>query len=163
MAEDGSGPGAEDTPEALREQLEAARSEIARLEAAATDADALRTELDEANGRIEAATGEASALRAQVDQATERERVAATRYRELALRVEPELPAELVAGDTIEAIDASIVAARSVVGRVRSHIEAQAQAARVPAGAPERGERDLSGLSPQQKIRFGLEQRAQAS
>jgi chromosome segregation ATPase len=163
MAEDGDAPGIDDTPDALREQLEAARSQIARLEAAASDADGLRTALDEANARVEAATGEASSLRAQVEEASERERTAAVRYRDLAMRAEPELPAEMIAGDSVDAIDASIVAAREVVTRVRSHIESQAQAARVPAGAPQRGERDLSGLSPQQKIRFGLEQRAQAS
>ena len=163
MAEDGDAPGTDDTPDALREQLEAARSQIARLEAAATDAGALRTALDEANARVETATGETSALRTQIEQSSARERTAAGRYRELALRAEPDLPAEMIAGDSVEAIDASIVAAREVVTRVRSHIEAQAQAARVPAGAPQRGERDLSGLSPQQKIRFGLEQRAQAS
>ena len=161
MADEGAAPdpGQPDAAQ-LQGLLDEARAEIEQLERdtadasarayrAASEADELRAALDEANGRVDAASV--------------RERDAAVRYRELALRAEPELPAEMIAGDTVEAIDASIVTAREVVTRVRSHIEAQAQAARVPAGAPQRGERDLSGLSPQQKIRFGLEQRAQAS
>ncbi len=47
-----------------------------------------------------------------------------------------------------------------MVGRVRSHIESQAQAVRVPAGAPPRSAPDLGALSPEQKIRYGLAQRA---
>jgi hypothetical protein len=117
--------------------------------------------LAEAESRVDAGESEAAELRARIEAAAERERNGATRYRELMLRAEPALPAELVSGDNIEAIDASVVAARDIVGRVRSHMESQASASRVPAGAPERGARDLSAMTPQQKIRYGLEQRAQ--
>ena len=75
------------------------------------------------------------------------------------MRTEPELPADLIAGDDVDAVDAAVAAAREIVGRVRTHIEAQAQALRVPAGAPPRGGPDLSALTPEQKIRIGLERR----
>jgi hypothetical protein len=77
------------------------------------------------------------------------------------LRAEPALPAEMITGDTLDAVDASVIAAREVVGRIRVHMESQASAARVPAGAPQRAAPDVSTMSPQQKIRHGLEQRAQ--
>jgi hypothetical protein len=171
MAEDQAAPDGGEGPTELRSRLEAARAEIARLELEAAnasaragraegDAAALRASLDEAEARIEASGTEAEALRMQIGAAADRERGVADRYRELVLRVEHTLPAELIAGDTIEAIDASVVAARDVVGRVRSHIEAQATAVRVPAGAPQRAAPDLSDMTPQQKIRYGLEQRA---
>jgi len=38
-------------------------------------------------------------------------------------------------------------------------MEAQAQAGRVPAGAPQRSAPDVSALSAAQKIRYGLERR----
>ncbi|MEX2225300.1 MAG: hypothetical protein WEB52_02480 [Dehalococcoidia bacterium] len=147
------------------DDLETARAEVGRLEAAAAqaadEAASLRSALAEAQAASETSSSEAEDLRAQIAETAQRERDAATRYRELAIRAEPALPAALIAGDTIAAVDASLVAARDVVGRVRSHIEAQASATRVPAGAPQRSSTDLSAMTPQQKIRYGLEQRAQ--
>jgi hypothetical protein len=124
---------------------------------------ALVHDLESARERIVALDGEAAALRQQLDDAASREQQAAARYRELMLRAEPSLPAEMIAGDSLDAIDASVVAARDVVGRVRSHIEAQSASAQVPAGAPQRSVPDTSTLSPQQKIRYGLEQRSQSA
>jgi chromosome segregation ATPase len=163
-----------DAPDAAELQglLDEARAEVERLEREAADASSrayraaseageLRTALDHANARLTGATAEADGLRAQIDQAEARERESAVRYRELMLRAEPSLPAEMVAGETIDAVDASVVAARDVVSCVRSHIEAQTTASRVPAGAPQRGGIDTGAMSPQQKIRYGLEQRTQ--
>jgi len=165
MADDHEGVGGTDEAERLREELQAARAEVTRLESdaanAVADAESLRAALGDAQARIDTAALDAEELRAQVTAACERERDAAVRYRELVLRAEPALPAEMIVGDTVDTIDASAAAARDVVGRVRSHIEAQTSAARVPAGAPERGGLDVSAMTPQQKIRFGLEQRAQ--
>ena len=75
------------------------------------------------------------------------------------MRVEPALPPELIAGETVEAVDASVEHARALAGRVRTHIESRAEAARVPAGAPERRASDVSALTPEQKIRYGLSHR----
>lgn len=144
-------------------QLEAARGEIAGLRSAASEAasdvTALRSALADANARYDAAAEDASALRLEAEAASARERDAAARYRDLMLRAEPALPVEMIAGDTLDAIDASVVAAREIVTRVRSHIDAQSTGSRVPAGSPQRAAADVSGMSPQQKIRYGLEQR----
>jgi len=83
---------------------------------------------------------------------------AAHKYRDLLLASAPEIPAELVSGDTVEEVDASFAAARGVVEEVRRRMEAQANAERVPAGAPPRTAPDLSGLSPAEKIAFALSQ-----
>jgi chromosome segregation ATPase len=156
----------------LQGQLDDAREEIERLEReaadassrvyrAASEADELRATLEAARARIVETEGEAGGLRTLVDEASAREREAARRYRELMLRLEPALPAEMIAGETIDAIDASVLAARDVVSRVRSHLEAQTTAARVPAGAPQRSGMDTGAMTAQQKIRYGLEQRSQ--
>ena len=155
----------------LEEQLAAAQAEIDRLQATAADREAraahvesqlagLRQELsqarDESQGReqeLAGLTDRASSLEAQV-------RSAAQRYRELALERSPELPQELVAGETVEEIDQAIERARETVAKVRGHLESQAQAGRVPVGAPVRSGPDLSGLSAEEKIRAGLERRS---
>lgn len=139
---------------ALQEQLAEARARAERLERQAAEAAALRAE-------VKSARDEATTLRGQVEASQARERADAARYRELVMRADPSLPEELIAGENVEAVEASVLAAREVVGRVRSHIEAQAQSSRVPAGAPARGAPDVSSLTPEQKIRFGLERQSQ--
>jgi hypothetical protein len=81
---------------------------------------------------------------------------AAGKYREVLLAAAPELPEELVAGDSIEDVEASAERARQTVRQVREKIESQAQAGRAPIGSPPRGSPDFSALSPIEKIRAGL-------
>jgi hypothetical protein len=148
---DGDGPpGVPDETERLRMALAEAD---ARARDAAAEADAMRAALS-------AAQDEAADLRSRLDGAAEARTAGAVRYRELLLRAEPDVPADLVSGDSIEAVDASFAAARETVARVRSHIDAQAHAARVPAGAPPRSAPDISSLTPEQKIRHGLQRLA---
>ena len=85
---------------------------------------------------------------------------AADRYREMALEQAPELPAELVTGTTVAEVDEALQRARETVSKVRGHLESQAQAGKVPVGAPPRSEPDLSGLSTEEKISYGLQQRS---
>ena len=166
----GNAPGEEELA-TLRDELADARAQVERLQLeaadaharaqrAADDAEGLRAEARTSAEAASASASEAASLREQLATAEERASASAGRYRDLVVRTEPALPAELIAGDTIDAIDASVAAARDVVGRVRAHIEAQAQSARVPAGAPPRSGLDVSLLSPEQKIRFGLARRA---
>ncbi len=155
---------------ALQEQLADARAQVERLQRDTANAEAraqhavaesvgLRGELSASQEAMTATAADASALREQLEAAGQRVQAAAERYRDLVVRTEPALPAELIAGDSVDAVDASVEAARSVVGRVRSHIESQAQAGRVPAGAPARSGPDFSSMTPEQKIRYGLAQR----
>jgi hypothetical protein len=78
------------------------------------------------------------------------------KYRTKLLAESPEVPEELVKGDTPEEVDASFAAARQVVERIKQRLETQTSAERVPAGAPARGLPDLSSLSPAEKIAYGL-------
>jgi hypothetical protein len=77
-------------------------------------------------------------------------------YRDSLIKLNPELPAEMVGGDTVEAVDESIAKARALVSKVKQSIEAEKTASRVPAGAPARGEADYSGLSTREKIQIGI-------
>ena len=89
------------------------------------------------------------------------ERLARTvaRYRTVLLAGSPEVPEEMVKGETVEEVDRSLASAKELVERVRKQLEARGQAERVPAGAPPRRRPDLSALSPQEKIAYGLARR----
>ena len=68
----------------------------------------------------------------------------------------PEVPEELVSGETVEEIEAALARARNLVEKVRRQVEAEAASARVPAGAPARTGADLTTLSPAEKIAYAL-------
>jgi chromosome segregation ATPase len=163
------------------ERLAEAQAEVERLQSQTADAEAraahleeqnnaLQRELEEAQGRVAALEEELAAARTeaeakhelvlslegQVEELRGALTAAAERYRELLLASNPEVPGDLVRGESIEEVEASLEAARQTVLQVRSHLESQAQAGRVPTGSPVRSGPDLSALSPQEKIQMGL-------
>lgn len=81
---------------------------------------------------------------------------AAAVYRTLVLNANPQVPEELVSGDSIEAIDESLARANNLVSKVKQGLEAEAISARVPAGAPPRTPPDFSGLTPREKIQYAI-------
>lgn len=106
----------------------------------------------ESMGEIEK---EMSSLRQQLSSVTQK-------YRALILAGAPEVPEELVKGETPDEVDAAFAAAREMVERVRQQLEAKAAAERVPAGAPIRSGPDLSALSPVEKIAYALSRTSQS-
>jgi hypothetical protein len=78
-------------------------------------------------------------------------------YQTLITRSNPDVLPEMLAGDTIAALDGSLAKARDLIGKIKTGLEIQSKAARIPAGAPLRAAADLSSLSPRDKIRFGME------
>ena len=81
---------------------------------------------------------------------------AITSYRSLVVSANPEVPEELVNGDTIESIDESLVRAKNLVSQVRQGLEAEAMQSRFPGGAPVRTPPDFSALSPKEKIQYAI-------
>jgi chromosome segregation ATPase len=159
----------------LEEQLATAHADIERLQTQLADLAArdsqrdaevqdLRTQLQASRADAEAAQAlvasqaeESQRLQEAISQAEAQSREALGRYREAALQREPQLPGDLVTGSTVSELDAAIERARQTVAQVRQHLEQQAQALRVPAGAPARGSPDASDLSAGEKIRLGLQ------
>jgi hypothetical protein len=78
------------------------------------------------------------------------------RYREL-VAATPGLVSEMVRGDTIEEVDASVEAARLAYEAVSRHI-AEQHAMRISTGNPARSSADLAAaaLKPEAKIALGL-------
>jgi hypothetical protein len=158
----------------LEEQLLAAQADIERLQGRLAEAEALATsrngDLSELRHRFEAVNAALAARDADVEAQSDvvatlqsrledlgaRSQADAARYRSLVLAHEPELPADLVQGESVDAIEDSLLQARQTVAQVRQHIEHQAQSLRVPTGAPVRSAPATADLSPSEKIRLGL-------
>jgi hypothetical protein len=77
-------------------------------------------------------------------------------YREAVTRLNPDLPVELINGETLEGVNDSLARARALVSRVRQGIEAEREKAKVPAGSSLRAGADISGLSAREKIQYGI-------
>ena len=111
---------------------------------------ALEQQVDQARAEADAGVEETSALRAQLSDVLDR-------YRALLLARDPDVPEELVCGDTVAEIESSYERAAALVDRLRRRAAEQSAQDRVPAGAPARRGPDTSALSPQQKIMLGLQ------
>ena len=151
----------------LEEQLVAAQGDIERLQTQLAEAEArdgtrvaevaeLRRQIADSEASLAAQTVELEDLRATVAESEARAQEAVQRVRQSVLEREPELPQELVVGDTVADLDAAVSQARQTVAQVRQHLEQQAQSQRVPAGAPVRGAPDVSAMTAGEKIRAGL-------
>jgi hypothetical protein len=77
-------------------------------------------------------------------------------YKKLMVQMNPGVMADLIQGETIETIDASLEKARSIVGQVKQSIEKEQALARVPMGSPARRKPDIGELSPREKIQYAI-------
>ena len=135
-------------------EAEVARNEaISALEQSISEKDAklagLETSLSEAKKASEAIT---AALKEARDQAV-------AKYRDMAKALNPTIPQDIIAGETIAEIDASIEKGKSLVASVKQYLESEAAAAKVPAGAPPRTTISLEGMSSKEKIAYGIQQK----
>ncbi len=161
---------------ALHDELTEAKTEVDRLQTMAADREAqavhleetlaqlqeqqnqLSASLHEAQAQLAARDEELAALREQVEALQANLKAAASKYRSALLASQPEVPPDLVSGETVEEVDQQLEAALRMIAQLRGHLESQAQAVRVPTGAPARRAPDLSALSPAEKIVHGLSQ-----
>jgi peptidoglycan hydrolase CwlO-like protein len=159
---------------ALQDELADARAEVDRLQTIAADREARSAHLEETlaqlreeQSQLSASLGEAQAqvgardeemagLRQEAEALQVSLKAAASKYRDALLAGRPDVPPDLVSGETVEEVDQQLETALRMVAQLRSHLESQAQTLRVPTGAPARRAADLSALSPGEKIAYGL-------
>ena len=140
-----------DTDEAGQNETSAAR--IAELESLLTQKG---DELELASTRIaglEQATAELNEKLTDNGNALSQ---AIASYRALAIKSNPDIIEELISGDSIEEIDASLERAQNLIIKVKKGLEEEVSAIRVPAGSPQRAPFDLSILSPREKIQYAI-------
>jgi len=147
------------TPEALEAinaQLEEEKKAKATAEASLAEKDSriatLESELSEAKTGSEAAAAELAQVKEAHGQVV-------AKYLDAVRLANPTIPQDIIAGDTIEAIDASLAKATTIAESVKANLEAQAKETKVPAGAPPRTEIPVEGLSPREKIAAGIQQK----
>ena len=146
--------------EAITAQLEEEKKAKAAAEAGLAEKDNrigdLEAQLSEVQRGFESTT-------AELNQVKEAHAQAVTKYLDAVRATNPTIPRDIIAGDTIEDIDASVEKAQSIASAVRQSLEAEAKETKVPAGAPARGEISLEGLTPREKIAAGIQQKGGTS
>ena len=142
--------------EAIKAELEEERQAKTAAETALAEKDALISDLQ---AQLAHATQGSDATTAELTQVKDAHTRAVAKYLDAVKLANPTIPGEVIAGDTIEAIDTSVAKATAIAGAVKASLEAQAKETRVPAGAPPRGEIAIEGLSPKEKIAAGIKQK----
>jgi len=142
--------------EAIKAELEEERKAKAAAEAALAEKD---TRISELNATLNVALQGSEAAAAELTQVKEAHAKAVAKYLDVVRTANPTIPKDIIVGQTIEEIDASLEKAEAIADAIRANLEAQAKEARVPAGAPTRGEISLEGLSPRDKIAAGIHQK----
>ncbi len=156
--------------EAINAQLEEEKKAKAAAEAALAEKDtriaemqaegeALRAEQSNLQASLSEAKTGSEAITAELASAKEANTQAIAKYLGAVRVANPAIPQDIIAGDTIEDIDASLAKATTIAESVKANLEAQAKETKVPAGAPPRGEISLEGLTPREKIAAGIQQK----
>jgi chromosome segregation ATPase len=145
---------------AIKAQLAEEKTARAAVEEAVATKDTRIAELEaqvaEFSGHLENKTKELEAAAAELATVKEARGEAVTKYLGVAKALNPTIPEGIIAGETIAEIEQSVEKGKAIVAAVRKAMEAEAAAAKVPAGAPTRGEISLEGLSPREKIAAGI-------
>jgi len=146
--------------EDVSERIKGLEKQLAEKDLALSQADARLAEMETADAKLK---GDITKLKEQntvvsgnFDELKTTLSETVKSYRELVLKSNPGVPAELVTGDTLAAVGESLAKAKELVGRVRQNIEAEIAESRIPAGAPVRTPRDISSLSAHEKIAQGI-------
>ena len=154
-------------PEDELGQSEASRARVAELEGIIAQRDqelASRdtriSELRQVTANLESEITTVKQAVAEADESLhklgESFKQAVASYKVLVIQSNPDVPEELVTGDSIEAITDSLASAKELISKIRKGMEAEISLVRVPVGAPERTAPDLSALSPREKIQYAI-------
>ena len=146
----------------LKKELEAEKGAKATFEASVAEKDTKITELE---GNLKARDDELTQLKqageghqGELDGLKTSLGEAVGKYRGLVLASNPTVPDELVTGESIADIEASLEKAKGLVSKVTAQVTEQLQKTVVPAGAPTRTGPATEGMTARQKINYGLEQ-----
>jgi len=145
--------------DAIKAQLEEEKTANATLKEASDKKDFVIADLETKRGELESSLSEvkkqSEALTTTLKDARDQ---AVAKYATMAKALNPTIPEDMISGETIEELDASVEKAKGLVSSVKKTMETEASAAKVPAGAPTRGE-TTDGMSSRDKIAAGIQQK----
>ena len=124
-------------------------SPLQALEAALAEKEAA---LSEAQKNLDSRSRDYDQLKATLDDAVKA-------YRKLAISTSPLYSEDVISGTSIQEINSSIQKVNGLVKKMRTSLESELKSLIIPAGAPERSGPDLSGLSPRDKIKQGIQEK----
>ena len=127
-------------------EIKMSRAKIAGLEKALTEKD----------GEISALKQSAVKSEDAQRQMREKQSQAVSACRSLITLANPDVPAELITGDSVEAINSALARAKELVSRVKQGLEAENMKIRIPAGAPVRTPPDTGALTAREKIQYAI-------
>ena len=139
----------EEEQQASAETKEALAARDERITALEADIAARDAELVSAREEVEKSAALITGLQ-------EQNTVALDKYRSALVAGHPDIPEALISGDSFQSLFDSVEKGKAVVAAVSDRLKAAVAAGTVPAGAPERGEIALDGLSPREKISAGI-------
>ena len=153
--------------DAIKTQLADEQTARAALETSGAEKDArilaLETELSEAKTASESRNTQLANSAAELATVTAARDAAVSKYLGMAKALNPAIPEHLIQGATVEAIDQSIEDGKVIVEAVKTAMAAEAANAKVPAGAPPRASISTEGMSPREKIAYGIQQKGGSS
>ena len=160
MAQNEKKESEEEKPERLKVKVSRLENLVADREQALAERDgqinALEQAVSQKDSRIAELEQSAAAAADRQQKLEESLRQVAAVYRSAVISANPEIPEELICGETAEAIGESLAGARKLVSRVRQGLEAGAMQSRFPGGAPVRTAPDTSALSAREKIKYAI-------
>ena len=158
--ENENGDSTPDELEAIKASLEEEKALRAAVELAMEEKDAriveLEAEITQVTETLNGKTVEMEEATTKLSNVSSVLGDAVSKYLEVTRTSNPAVPADIITGDTIEEINQSLDKGRSIVATVKKTIETEAAAGTVPAGAPERGEVGLEGMTAREKISAGI-------
>ena len=147
---------AEDVEETLRQEKQERDDFAAVLKEKAEHIAELETLLDRERVAAAATQDALDTASAEVVSLKESRTEAIDACRDALRLAHPELPPDLIKGESIQELTDSVSCAQALVEKVRAALEQERAATRVPAGAPVDSGPDLSGLSAREKISAGV-------
>jgi len=146
--------------ETAGQELEQAQQEnkalLQRIVAKDSDIGRLEKELAERNLELETVKLTVTNAEKKLEEGEKILAQAIAGYKSVITEVNPEIPPELVTGDTIDAVNQSVANAMALVDRIKQGIEEDNSKTRVPLGAPQRSPLDVSALSAREKIQYAI-------
>ena len=77
-------------------------------------------------------------------------------YKKLVMETNPDVTEDLINGESIQAITASLSKAKNLIEKLKQKVEKDVAHSRIPIGSPGRQVPDLSGMSPREKIHYAI-------
>ena len=109
------------------------------------------------NRKLEKINQELKTTNIRLDQLEKELGKALSGYKVMLLKNNPDILAEMIGGESVEAVDRSLEAARQLTGRIRQNMEQKITSERIPGGAPVRTPPNIDNLNSYEKILYGLE------